>query len=125
MTFITLDVYRAAIQCSPAHKPTLNQRKRKLAAQRMSQCSNLSWCTEDVDYNGQNHSMQRKVVWCKQRCLVDCCLESRRLWFRLKNTYIQAAFRITPFLRVSAAVITLRLFLSGDVELNPGPKEGK
>ena len=42
--------------------------------------------------------------------------------------YMKVTFRVyhhLPSLRVSAWVIFLWLFMSGDVELNPGPKEGE
>ena len=45
-----------------------------------------------------------------------------------KLVYMKVAFSIyhhLPFLRVSAVVIFLWLFMSGDVELNPGPKGGE
>jgi hypothetical protein len=43
----------------------------------------------------------------------------------MKNAYIKAAlfiYRFAPFMRVSAVVIFLHLFMSGDVELHPGPQ---
>ena len=43
----------------------------------------------------------------------------------MKNAYIKAAlfiYRYAPFMRVSAVVIFLHLFMSGDVELHPGPQ---
>ena len=46
---------------------------------------------------------------------------------RMKIAYIRAALFIYHFsslLRVSAVVIFLHLFMSGDVELNPGPQGG-
>ena len=46
----------------------------------------------------------------------------------VKSAYMKMTFSIychLPPLRVSAMVIFLGLFMSGNVELNPGPKEGK
>ena len=46
---------------------------------------------------------------------------------RIKSAYMKVTFSIyrhLPPLRVSAMVIFLGLFMSGDIELNPGPKEG-
>ena len=46
----------------------------------------------------------------------------------IKSAYMRATFAIyrhLPPLRVSAAVIFLGLLMSGNVELNPGPKEGE
>ena len=42
-----------------------------------------------------------------------------------KLIYIKVTVTVYRPLRVSAAVLFLWLFLSGDVELNPGPKEGE
>ena len=47
---------------------------------------------------------------------------------RVKLVYVTVTFTIychLPPLRVSAVVIFLGLFMSGNVELNPGPKEGE
>ena len=46
----------------------------------------------------------------------------------IKSAYMKVTFSIyhhLPLLKVSAAVVFLGLFMSGDIELNPGPKEGK
>ena len=51
-------------------------------------------------------------------CLVD----------RLETAYLGMAIRVyryAPIIKVSALVIFLYLILSGDIELNPGPKYGK
>jgi hypothetical protein len=47
---------------------------------------------------------------------------------RIQSAYMIATFSVyrhLPPLKVSAAVVFLGLFMSGDIELNPGPKEGK
>ena len=65
--------------------------------------------------------VRRKVarVWTK-------CKDRGAYYFeRMKIAYIKAAlfiYRFSPFMRVSAVVIFLHLFMSGDVELNPGPQ---
>ena len=65
--------------------------------------------------------VRRKVarVWRK-------CKNRGAYYFeRMKNAYIKAAlfiYRYAPFMRVSAVVIFLHLFMSGDVELHPGPQ---
>ena len=67
--------------------------------------------------------MHRKVarVWTK-------CKERGTYYFEsMKIAYIRAAlyiYHFSSFLRVSAVVIFLHLFMSGDVELNPGPQGG-
>jgi hypothetical protein len=46
---------------------------------------------------------------------------------RVQSTYMKVTFSIyhhLPPLRVSAAVVFLGLFMSGDIELNPGPGKG-
>ena len=43
----------------------------------------------------------------------------------IRNAYIKVAlfiYRYSPFMHVSAVVIFLHLFMSGDVELDPGPQ---
>jgi hypothetical protein len=65
--------------------------------------------------------VRRKVarVWKKCKNRGACYFE------RMKNAYIKAAlfiYRFAPFMRVSAVVIFLHLFMSGDVELHPGPQ---
>ena len=47
---------------------------------------------------------------------------------RIESMYMKVVcsiYRHVPTLRVSAVVIFLWLFMSGNVELNPGPKEGE
>ena len=51
-----------------------------------------------------------------------------RIIDRGKLRYMKVTFSIyrrLPSLGVSAAVIFLGLFMSGDIELNPGPKDGE
>ena len=65
--------------------------------------------------------MRRKVarVWTK-------CKDKGAYYFEcMKIAYIRAVlfiYRFSSFMRVSAVVIFLHLFMSGDVELNPGPQ---
>ena len=58
-------------------------------------------------------------VWTK-------CKDRGAYYFeRMKIAYIKAAlfiYRFSSFMRVSAVVIFLHLYMSGDVELNPGPQ---
>ena len=67
--------------------------------------------------------VHRKVerVWTK-------CKDKGTYYFeRMKIAYIRAAlfiYHFSSFMRVSAVVIFLRLFMSGDVELHPGPQGG-
>ena len=44
---------------------------------------------------------------------------------KVYGNVVDAVYRYAPTLRASATVIFMHLFLSGDVELNPGPKDGK
>ena len=78
----------------------------------------ISLCTDYAEW--QNCSLKKNVFLRKLRCLADCTLRNTR-------SYVQLVLQITPILRVSSmhTVIHMRLILSGDVELNPGPKEGK
>ena len=65
--------------------------------------------------------VRRKVsrIWTK-------CKDRGAFYFeRMKIAYIKAAlfiYCVSSFIRVSAVVIFLHLFMSGDVELNPGPQ---
>ena len=60
MASVALDMFQAAIKCSPARRPTLNQRKMKLAAQRLSHYNNLGWCTEEI----LSHNVLSTAVSC-------------------------------------------------------------
>ena len=204
MAFVTLEIYQAAVQLSPARRHTLNLRKRKLAAQRLAQCCNLSWCTEETlnhvsntavtctggvllflfvqcllhkwrkhkgshpvasryaslgtavyrkvagrvhrVWRKQKHSLKKKASQFKLWCMVYYYLiygMASRVWFRCKHKLVKpltyytdrgkcmyhqitlSVYQYVPILRVSAVVIFLHLFCSGDVELNPGPIDGK
>ena len=90
----------------------------------------------------QRHKLEKALFQFELWCIIILfliCLKLSRTLMRCKYKLIQPAFdrikliylkvalfiySIVPFLRVSAIVIFLKLFLSGDVELNPGP-EGK
>ena len=205
---VSLDIREAAIRLSPARRPTLNMRKRELAAERfnvLSQCSNFSWCSREtlsnvhdkgvtcvggvllflvlqclflrwrkykrahpviLRYSSHATAAYNKVagrVWkfykkrkCsfKQKCfraMLWCivyyylvCGKAQRTWYKCKykvmklatpiidrgkhNVYLNMTIRLchyVPILEVSAVVIFMYLFLSGDIELNPGPKYGK
>ena len=200
---VALNISQAAIQCSPAHRPTLNQRKRKLAAQRMSLNSNLSWCTEETlscsvpttavscvggllllfifvhsllhkwrKYKGSHpvasrvaakgaaayrkvagrvhrfyirkkRSVMKKATRFKLWCLVYYYLaygKTMKVWFRCKRKflkplkghidrakriYCRVSRTIYRYAPTSAVVILMHLLLSGDVEPNPGPRDGK
>ena len=201
MASLTLDIYQAAVQCSPARRPTLNQRKKKLMVERLSHYSSLSWCTEEVlshtvpntavscmggllvllfvhfllhkwrKYKGahpvashiaargsaaycrvagrvgryyarKKRLVTKKATRFKIWCIVYYYLaygKTMKAWFRCKHKFInplkrqidqaicmycrmcQVIYRYAP---TSAAVILTHLLLSGDVEQNPGPKDG-
>ena len=86
-------------------------------------------------------ALDRKIFRLKIWCLVRYYLLYGKLYrakkqfkkwvtplvHRVKSAYMRVAFSVyrhLPPLRVSAAVIFLGLFMSGNIELNPGPKEG-
>ena len=199
--FVSTDVCQAAVEQSPAHKPTLYHRRRKVAEKRLHECSGLSWgisetlnCVYASDhsltcmggfllfiffhcllrkwrrnkgaypnasrYASHASAMYNKVAgkirktWRRNKCALDKKLFRLKLWcivlyyliygklyrartrFKkkmaplvhcVKSAYVTVTFSIyhhLPPLRVSAMVIFLGLFMSGDVELHPGPKEG-
>ena len=205
---VSLDIREAAIRLSPARRPTLNMRKRELAAERfnvLSQCSNFSWCSRETlsnvhdkgvtcvggvllflvlqclflrwrkykrahpvishyssrataayskvagrvrkFYKKKKRSFEKKcfraILWCIVYYYLVCG-KAQRTWYKCKskvmklatpiinqgkhNMYLNMAIRLfhhVPILEVSAVVIFMYLFLSGDIELNPGPKYGK
>ena len=90
----------------------------------------------------QKCALDKQVFRLKLWCIVLCYLTSGKLyrartWFKkklaqivdhFKSVYVNVAFSIyrhLPPMRVSAVVIFLGLLMSGDIEANPGPKEGK
>ena len=200
MATANIDVRQAAIKLSPARRPTLNLRKREVAIERLSQCSNLSWCTGETlssvphaagscvgalllvlflrclclkwrkykgthpvasryasrgaaaysrvasrvgkVYRKKKHSLEKKYLRVKLWCVVCYYLvygKAIRAWVKcrhkvssfinqLKTTYLEMAVHVyhyAPIIKVSALVILLYLLLSGDIELNPGPKHGR
>ena len=199
MEFIPPDVYTAANDLAPAHRATLNHRRKKSAAHRLRQCNGLSWTTSETlsctpeaalncvgailliffaqrllhkwkIYKGthpvaarfvservatyqkvehrvhkvwkrQKHKIKKRLFHLKLRYIVfryfvrrkaarvwARCKERGAIFFeRIKSAYLKAAsfiYRHLPFIRVSAVVIFLHLFMSGDVEPNPGPQGG-
>ena len=195
---VNADICQAVVELSPAHRANLNQRRRRVAAQKLRQCSGLSWGTsETLNYHvtdtamtcmgacllflffqsllhkrrrheGTHQAAPRYVshsaatyhkiagraneVWRRQEHTLETQVSCFKLWYivlyylawmryekklvqlaihqfdRGKLVYMKVAFSIyhhLPFLRVSAVVIFLWLFMSGDVELNPGPKGGE
>ena len=65
--------------------------------------------------------VHRKVARVWKKC------KSRGVYYFecMKNAYIKVSlfiYRYSPLMRVSAGVIFLHLFMSGDVELHPGPQ---
>ena len=87
-------------------------------------------------------ALDRKIFRLKIWCLVRYYLLYGKLYrakkrlkkwltplvYRIKSAYMNMMFsiyRCLPPLRVSAVVIFLGLFMSGNIELNPGPREGK
>ena len=93
-------------------------------------------------YRRKKRTLSRKVFRIRLWCLVYYWLAYGKL-MRTKIKYkrklvkvidrgklrymkvIFSIYRRLPSLGVSAAVIFLGLFMSGDIELNPGPKEGE
>lgn len=76
------------------------------------------WCI--VFYYVVYGKLYRQKVRCKKKLMA--------IVEHVKISYMKVTFSIyrrLPSLRVSAAVLFLWLFMSGDVELNPGPKEGE
>ena len=90
----------------------------------------------------QKHALDKQVFRLKLWCMVLYYLISGKLyrtrtWFKkklaqkvdhFKSVYVNVAFSIyrhLPPMRVSAVVIFLGLLMSGDIEANPGPKEGE
>ena len=200
MELIPPNVCRTAVECAPAHRATLNQRRRKAAVHQLRHYSGPSWATPETlsclapntgvavifmgaillfffcqyllhrwkqykgshpvasHYVSQRVAAYRKVehkvhkVWKRHKRRIKKRLLRLRLWYivfhyrvhrkvariwtkcksrgmryfeRVKLAYLRAAlfiYRFVPFLRVSAVVIFLHLFMSGDVELHPGPQ---
>ena len=202
--FIRADVCQVAVQQVPAHRATLNHRRRKVAEKRLQECNGFNWGTEETlsCMYRSNHAVPRSCmggfllifffhclfrkwrrhkgaypnasryasrasaayskisgkickIWRRHKCAFDkvvfrvkvVCLVLYYMTYGklyrakirmkkkiapflrlIKSAYMRATFAIyihLPPLRVSAAVIFLALFMSGNVELNPGPKEGE
>ena len=194
------DVYLAAVEASPAHRATLNYRKRKVAEHRLQQHYGLNWGTSETlsgvpdkaipcmgvvllllflkllllrwrkkkfahptashyaarcsaaykkvarrvykVYSRRKRALDRRVFRFKLWCLVwyfmlygklyrasrKCKKKAMQIVNRCQLTSIKMTFSIykqMPPRSTSAAVMFLGLFMSGNVELNPGPKEGK
>ena len=194
MEFIPPDIFSTAIELTPAHRATLNQRRKKAAIHKLRK---YSWITlENFNCVSDNTSTAMGtillIIFCHclfhrwgrykgthpvaslrvSQCLTPCRRVAHRidkvwkrlkhrmkrrlfhLWVlyiifhflvrrkvirvwtkckdrgahyfeRMKNAYIKSALFIycfSSFMRVSAVVIFLHLFMSGDVELNPGPQ---
>ena len=194
------DVYLAAVEASPAHRATLNHRRRKVAEHRLQQHCGLDWGTSETlsgvpdkavpcmgvvllllflkflllrwrkkkfahqtasryaarcsaaynkvacraykVYSRRKRALDRKVLRFKLWCLVryymlygqlyrasrKCKKKALQIVNRCKLMFITLTFSVYQHLpprRTSAAVVFLGLFMSGNVELNPGPKEGK
>ena len=197
-SFISADAFEAAVEASPAHKATLNHRRRKVAEHRLQQHYGVSWgtaetlsCVPDVAvpsmgwlivflliqclrlkwkkqkgfhpkvsrYSARCSEVSWKVarrahkVYWRRKCALDRKVFRLYLWYiilcyiidgkvhrekmrckkklktifdRCKLVYVNVTFSIyhhIPPMRVSAAVIFLGLLMSGNVELNPGPKQ--
>ena len=194
------DVYLAAVEASPAHRVTLNHRRRKVAEHRLQQNCGLDWGTSETlsgvpdkavpcmgvvllllflkllllrwrkkkfahpmasryaarcstaynkvarrvykVYSRRKRALDRRVFRFKLWCLVRYYILYRQLYRASKKCkkkaieivnhckfmfvkVILSVYRHMPPRRTSAAVIYLGLFMSGNVELNPGPKEGE
>jgi hypothetical protein len=203
MACVALNIRQAAIQCSPARRPTLNLRKLELIVQRQSHYNSLNWCTGEIlshnahgaavycmgrllpflfliqfvfhkwrKYKGthpvasrvatrgaatyrkvahivgrvyirKKHFITKKVALFKLWCLVYYYVayyKTMRAWFRCKKkilkplkqhidrivrTYCHVCKVTYRYAPTSAMVILMHLLLSGDVEQNPGPMDGK
>ena len=204
MAAISVEIRQAAIQLSPGRRPTLNKRKRQLAAERLSRYTNLYWCTGETlgnvpdkavscvggillflvfqflflkwrkykgahpvaslyashgaatygrvagrvhkFYDKRKRLLVKKYFRFKLWCIVYYYLaygKAKRTWSKCKNKVVTLAtkcvngfksmylnmavcvYHYAPTLKVSGMVILMYLILSGDVEPNPGPKNGK
>ena len=80
----------------------------------------------------------RLYLWCivlryllygkVHRAKMRCKKKLKSIFDRCKLVYVNitiSIYRHIPPLRVSAAVVFLGLLMSGNVELNPGPKQGE
>ena len=174
-SFVSADAFEAAVEASPAHKATLNHRRRKVAEHRLQQHYGVCWgtaetvsCVPDIAvpcmgwlvvflliqclllkwrkrkgfYPKASHYAARCYkVYIRRKCALDrkvfCfiyqaqvrCIKKLKLIFDLCKlicvNVTVSIYRHTPPMRVSAAVVFLGLLMSGNVELNPGPKEGE
>ena len=199
-SFVSADAFEAAVEASPAHKATLNHRRRKVAEYRLQQHYGVSWgtaetlsCVPDVavpsmgwlivflliqclrlkwkmqkgfhpkasHYSARCSAVCWKVarrvhkVYRRRKCALDrkvfhlylwyivlryfidgkvhkskmrCKKKLKSIFYRCKLVYVNVTFSIYRHIapmRVSAAVIFLGLLMSGNVELNPGPKQGE
>ena len=113
---------RYASRCSAAYVKfvkrvhTVYRRKKRAIDRRVFRMK--LWCI--VLYYLLYGKLHRQKVKCKKKLIP--------IVEHVKFLYMKATFSIyhrLPSLRVSAAVLFLWLFMSGDVELNPGPKEGE
>ena len=194
------DVYLAAVEAYPAHRATLNHRKRKVAEHRLQQHYGLDWGTLETlsgvpdkavpcmgvvllllflkllllrwrkkkfahptashyaarcsaaynkvaervykVYSRRKRVLDREVFRFKLWCLVRyymlygklyrasrrCKKKAMQIVNHFKRMFVKVTFLVyqsMPPRRSSATVIFLGLFMSGNVELNPGPKEGE
>ena len=190
-SFVSADAFEAAVEASPAHKATLNHRRRKLkvAEHRLQQHYGVSWGTAEtlscvpvvaVPCMGwlivflviqclllkwrkrkgfypkaSRYAARCYKVYMRRKCALDRKVIRLYLWYivlryildikvlrakvsckkklisifdRCKLICVNATvsiYRHAPPMRVSAAVIFLGLLMSGNVELNPGPKQGE
>ena len=193
--FISADAFEAAVEASPAHKATLNHRRRKVAEYRLqqhnghngvgwgtaetvscvpdvavpcmgwlivfllTQCLLLKWRKRKGFYPKASRLYAARCykVYMRRKCALDRKVIRLYVWYNIVLRYIldikvfRAKVRckkklISLFdrcklmcvnvtvsiyhhapapMRVSAAVIFLGLLISGNVELNPGPKQGE
>ena len=196
---VSADVYLAAVETSPAHRATLNHRRRKVAEHRLQQHYGLDWGTSETVsgvpekavpcmgvvllllflkflllrwrkkksvhpmasyyaahysavyckvarrvykvYSRRKHALDGRVFCLKLRCLVQyymlygklhraskkCKKKAMQIVNDFKRMFVKVtflAYQSMPPLRTSAVVIFLGLLMSGNVELNPGPKDG-
>ena len=87
--FMSVDVCQVAIEQSPAHKPTLYHRRRKVAEKRLHECSRLSWGTSETlsCIYSSNHAvacMGGFLLFIILRCLLH-------KWRRHKGAYPKAS----------------------------------
>ena len=187
-SFISADTFEAAVEASPAHKATLNHRRRKVAELRLQQHYGVNWGTSETVScvpvvavpcmgwlivflltqclllkwrkrkgfypKASRYAARCYKVYIRRKCALDRKVIRLYVWYivlryildikvlrakvrckqKLKSIFdrcklicvnVTVSIHHIPPMRMSAAVIFLGLLMSGNVELNPGPKQGE